>query len=336
MEALPAAHGPLTGALLGRLGGDGRAIDPVTVEVDPRTDDDLHLALYLCYQLHYGGLEGVSDEFEWDPVVLAFRDVLEAAFENALLSDVEVDPPADDRPMVDQLRDVVQRDPGPALASHLQRTATLEQFREFLLHRSTYHLKEADPFTWLIPRLAGGPKAALVQIQADEYGGGDAEWMHSALFAETMAALDLDPSSGPPLARIPGTTLAVTNLLSMFGLHRRLRGQCAGALALFEMTSCVPNRRYGDGLRRLGLGPAATRFFDEHVEADAVHEAVAATDLAGSLATQEDLEWEILFGAHALQATEALAAEQQLAAWTAGRSSLLPASRASRHLAAIR
>jgi hypothetical protein len=197
-------------------------------------------------------------------------------------------------------------------------------------------LKEADPFTWLIPRLAGGPKAALVQIQADEYGGGDAGWMHSSLFAGTMAALDLDPLSGPPLARIPGTTLAVTNLLSMFGLHRRLRGQCTGALALFEMTSCIPNRRYGDGLRRLGLGPDATRFFDEHVEADAVHEAVAATDLAGSLASQEDLGWEILFGAHALQATEALAAEQQLDAWNAGRSSLLPPSRPVRHLAAIR
>jgi hypothetical protein len=202
-------------------------------------------------------------------------------------------------------------------------------------HRSTYHLKEADPFTWLIPRLSGGPKAALVQIQADEYGGGDATWMHSALFSRTMVAFGLDPSAGPPLDRIPGTTLAVTNLLSLFGLHRRLRGQCAGALALFEMTSCIPNRRYGDGMRRLGFDEDATRFFDEHVEADAVHEAVAATDLAGALAAEEDLAWEILFGAHALQATEGLAAAQQSAAWAAGRSSLLPASRTGRHLAAI-
>jgi len=220
------------------------------------------------------------------------------------------------------------------VSGHLQREATLEQFREFLLHRSAYHLKEADPFTWLIPRLSGGPKAALVQIQADEYGGGDAKWMHSALFADTMSALGLDAAAGPPLDRLPGTTLAVTNLLSFFGLHRRLRGQCAGALALFEMTSCIPNRRYGDGLRRLGFGPEETRFFDEHVEADAVHEAVAATDLAGALATHEGLGREILFGAHALQATEGLAAAQQLDAWTAGRSSLLP-GRAARHLAAI-
>ena len=333
METLPAARGPLTDALLDHLRGD-RPVQPLTVELDPRTDDDLHLALYLCYQLHYGGLAGVSDRLEWDPVLLAFRQVLEAAFEDALLAEVEVRPANDARPMVDQLRDIVRSDPSTSVSGHLQREATLEQFREFLLHRSAYHLKEADPFTWLIPRLSGGPKAALVQIQADEYGGGDAKWMHSALFADTMSALGLDAAAGPPLDRLPGTTLAVTNLLSLFGLHRRLRGQCAGALALFEMTSCIPNRRYGDGLRRLGFGPEETRFFDEHVEADAVHEAVAATDLAGALATHEGLGRQILFGAHALQATEGLAAAQQLDAWTAGRSSLLP-GRAARHLAAI-
>jgi len=333
METLPAARGPLTDALLGHLRGE-RPVQPLTVELDPRTDDDFHLALYLCYELHYGGLAGVSDRLEWDPVLLAFRQVLETAFEDALLAEVEVRPANDARPMVDQLRDIVRSDPSTGVSGHLQRAATLEQFREFLLHRSAYHLKEADPFTWLIPRLSGTPKAALVQIQADEYGGGDAKWMHSALFADTMSALGLDAAAGPPLDRLPGTTLAVTNLLSFFGLHRRLRGQCAGALALFEMTSCIPNRRYGDGLRRLGFGPDDTRFFDEHVEADAVHEAVAATDLAGALATQEGLGQEILFGAHALQATEGLAAARQLDAWTAGRSSLLP-GRAARHLAAI-
>ena len=48
-----------------------------------------------------------------------------------------------------------------------------------MLHRSAYHLKEADPFTWAIPRLDGSPKAALVEIQADEYGGGHAARMHA-------------------------------------------------------------------------------------------------------------------------------------------------------------
>ncbi|WP_433221807.1 iron-containing redox enzyme family protein [Dactylosporangium sp. CS-047395] len=50
------------------------------------------------------------------------------------------------------------------------------------------------------------------------------------------------------------------------------------------MTSSLPNRRYGNGLRRLGGNADATRFYDQHVAADAVHEQIAAHDLCGSFA----------------------------------------------------
>ena len=148
--------------------------------------------------------------------------------------------------------------------------------------------------------------------------------MHSQLFADTMSAMGLDPGAGPPVDRLPGTTLATTNLISMFGLHRRLRGALVGHLAGFEMTSCVPNRRYGDGMRRLGYDDRATRFFDEHVEADAAHEAIAAHDLAGALVRDDPaLLEDVLFGAAALLVTERRASETMLSAWSEGRSSLL-------------
>ena len=72
----------------------------------------------------------------------------------------------------------------------------------------------------------------------------------------------------------------------MFGLHRRLRGALVGHLAVFEMTSSIPNRRYANGLRRLGI-PEATRFFDEHVEADASTRTSPRSILAGGLAKQD-------------------------------------------------
>jgi hypothetical protein len=88
------------------------------------------------------------------------------------------------------------------------------------------------------------------------------------------------------------------------------------------MTSSIPNRRYATGLRRLGL-EAATPFFDEHVEADAVHEAVAAVDLAGGLARQEpELTTDILWGARALIELEGRWARTLLSAWEGGRTSL--------------
>ena len=168
----------------------------------------------------------------------------------------------------------------------------------------------------------------MVEIQADEYGGGRADRIHAHLFAKAMTGLGLDATYGAYLDHIPGFTLATVNLMSLLGLHRRWRGAIVGHLALFEMTSSIPNRRYAAGLRRLGIeDPAATEFFDEHVTADAVHEAIAAVDLAGGLARCEpDLAADILWGASALVAVEGRWAGSLLDAWAAGRSSLRPAA----------
>jgi hypothetical protein len=163
----------------------------------------------------------------------------------------------------------------------------------------------------------------MVEVQADEYGGGEPGRMHSELFAKTMRALDLDPSYGAYVGLLPASTLATVNLISLFGLRRRWRGALVGHLAAFEITSPGPNSRYARGLRRLGLGPEATEFYDEHVEADSVHENIAAYDLAGGLARQEpQLGGDILFGVRSLLLTEKRFVAHILDAWERGVSSL--------------
>ena len=78
--------------------------------------------------------------------------------------------------------------------------------------------------------------------------------------------------------------------------------------------------------RRLGYGEDACLFFDVHVVADAVHESVAAVDLAGGLAKQDPrLGADILWGARALLEIDGDWARHTLAAWEQGRSSLRPA-----------
>jgi hypothetical protein len=328
MLELPSARGPLSELLLARLatGPPGAPASPsLTFATDPLTDDDLQLALYLCYELHYRGLPGVDERWEWDPALLRWRATLERAFEQALRATVPATAPPDDPADMDvALRAVADAGDGPSLSRHLETRGTLEELREFLVHRSAYQLKEADPHTWAIPRLGGAAKAALVEIQADEYGGGRPERMHAELFAVAMSELGLDRRYGAYVDVLPGVTLATVNLMSLCGLHRRLRGALVGHLALFEMTSSLPNRRYGNALRRLGFAAPATDFFDEHVAADAVHENVAAVDLAGGLARAEpELAADILWGASALMAVEGRWAEHLLSAWAAGRSSLL-------------
>jgi len=317
--ALPEPRGAVTELLLDAL---ARPAGPVpAAAVDDACEDDLQLALYLCYELHYRGLPGVDERWEWAPSLLALRGALERRFEEALRRDVPV--PETGAPMDVALRAIEAADDAPSLSRHLERGGTLQHYLEFVAHRSAYQLKEADPHSWALPRLTGRPKAAMVEIQADEYGGGDPDRIHAALFARAMQALGLDSRYGAYVDHIPGVTLATVNLMSMFGLHRRLRGAIVGHLALFEMTSSIPNRRYANGLRRLGFGGEATAFYDEHVVADAVHENIAAVDLAGGLARQDPaLEPDILWGAAALIELEGRFARHLLDSWAGDRNSL--------------
>jgi hypothetical protein len=338
---LPAARGLLSSAVRAALRGTaptdglpGRAAAAVrarTGEGDVLTDDDLQVSLHMLQELHYRGYAGVEPDLEWDAGVVTARRTLERALERDLRAVTRDEvgtvlrglrgAGADD--VCAALFDVAAADRGPGLAAHLDRHGTPGQVREFLVHRSVYQLKEADPHSWAIPRLTGRAKAALVEVQADEYGGGSADRMHSALFATTMRALGLDDAEGRYVDDVPAATLATVTAMSTFGLNRSLRGAVAGHLAALEMTSSIPNRRYGNALRRLGAPAEALWFFDEHVEADAVHEQVAGRDLAGGLAEQEpELLPDVVLGAVACVELDARWAAQVLAAWDADRSSL--------------
>jgi Iron-containing redox enzyme len=327
---LPKPRGPLSAALSADL-TSGTTLDPATLATaetlaaaptDPLTDEDLQLSLAICYELHYRGFDGVDDGWEWQPDLLRLRALLEARHLGALRSLVP-EMPVTDEPIDQQLLAVIAADDGPSLSRHLARHGTLEQWREYLTVRSVYHLKEGDPHTWAIPRLSGRSKAAMVEIQADEYGGGSAERMHSRLFAGMMRDLDLDAGYGALWDDAPAVAFTSVNTMSLFGLHRGLRGACLGHLAAVEMTSSEPSRRYSSGLRRLGLGDGTTVFYDEHVEADAVHEQIASVDMCGSLVAEEPaLAGDVLFGAQCSLALDGLVAVHLLDAWQAGRSAL--------------
>ena len=272
----PEPRGPLsTAVLLALQQPSGSLIQiPSVVGIDALADDDLQLALYLCYELHYRGLVGADPGWEWDPGLLGLRAVLERAFLDRLHEEIG---PLDLSVAMFEVpwSELIVGESGPSLSTFLLESGTLGQLREFCVHRSAYQLKEADPHTFAIPRLCGDAKAAMVEIQHDEYGNGDGDEMHSTLFAATMTALHLDPVYGVYVDRLPGTTLATVNLASMFGLHRRWRAALVGHLAVFEMTSVEPMGRYSRALARMGIGPEGRRFYDVHVAADARHGIIA-------------------------------------------------------------
>lgn len=321
---LPSARGPLSAAVVTFL-SDGwplPAPEPSLGTIDVLTDDDFHLALWCCYEMHHHGFEGVDDDLEWSPELLMFRSSLERVFEQALRDEHRPDSvPAD--PAV-AIR-VIGEWAAPPLSSTMARLGTLDQLREFAIHRSAYQLKEADAHTFGLPRLHGPGRSAMIEIQTDEYGSGAPGEAHCELFADAMRELGLDDTFGHYVEVLPGSTLATDNLVEMFALNRRLRGALVGHLALFEVTSVAPMSRYLSAAIRLGDLPAVERFYEVHVEADAHHGQLAITSMVeGFLSTEPDMAADVVFGAAALSRVESRFARHLMRSWADGQSSLRP------------
>jgi hypothetical protein len=317
---LPASRGPLSATAFDTLRGlPGRQTGATAVAQADPYGDDLQLALYCCYELHYRGFTGVPAELEWDPRLLQLRRQLEEVFLAALRAEV---PGGADVPVeIDAL--LVEAPDAGGVSHYLRRCGQLWQLREYVAHRSLYHLKEADPQAWVIPRLGGPAKAALVTVEHDEYGAGNPRRMHAQLFADMMTELGLCAQYGAYLDAAPAATLAEVNFMSLCGLHRGLRGALIGQFATVELTSSPGSDRLVRAMRRLGCGPAAVEFYAEHVEADAAHEQLVRHGvLTPLLAAEPELAADVVFGMQAATLLADRFSELLVGRWTAGQPTL--------------
>ncbi|WP_229904782.1 iron-containing redox enzyme family protein [Lentzea cavernae] len=301
------------------LSGDpvGRPI--AFTDADPY-GEDLTIALHTLYELHYGGFDGVNPAWEWDPELLRLRAQVERVFLDALRSDVDGDDDLDAN--LDAL--LVEHVPGSGVSHHLRDDGTWEQMCEYFAHRSVYHHKEADPHAWVIPRLRGRAKAALVAVEFDEFGGGKADRMHSRLYADLLEGAGMSSEYLHYLDDVPAPAIAIVNMMSLFGLHRSLRGALVGHFAAAEITTAPSAHRMAQALARMDADPRCAEFFTEHIEADAVHEQIMRNDVIGSLLEQEpSLRADVVFGIQATEHLESRLAGHLLSSWSADESSLL-------------
>ncbi len=324
--ALPAAHGPLSTAVRQALAGPPLRDRLVRLNASVHDSDpyglDLQLALYMCYELHYRGFSGVDPTWEWNPALLALRGELERVFLAGVRHDVgTIDPTHTAEAEMAAL--AIEPTDGCGPSYHLRDAGTWQQMREYFVHRSLYHLKEGDPHAWVIPRLMGGAKAAFVAVEFDEYGAGQGPRLHQQFFADLMCAAGLDSTYLGYLDAVPAESLSVVNLMSLFGLHRLLRGAAIGHFASTEITSPPGSRRMVDALRRMGAPQACVGFYAEHVEADAVHEQVVRLDVVDDLVAREpNLDRDVVFGMRAHAVVENRLADNIMASWKLGQTSL--------------
>jgi hypothetical protein len=323
---LPQPRGPISHGVV-RLLKDDRD-EPAALtggDEGDLQDDDLQLALWMLFELHYRGFADVPAGREWDLDLLRLRAELQERLEQELRSrtatavaEALTVPEAD---FPERLTALIDAADGPSVAGYLQRDATRDQVVDFMRQRSIYHLKESDPYSFVLPRLEGAPKTALAELQYDEYGAGLPHRLHQTMFGDALEGCGLDREYGAYIDQASALTLATSNVASLFALQRRLRGAALGHFAAFESTSSVPCRKIARGIRRVGLPDVVAAYFDEHVEADAVHEQVAVRHICGALVEQEPaLAEDVLFGAAACLAVDALAGERLLASWASSDS----------------
>lgn len=310
--------------------GDGPGPAPWNSSGSVLDDDDFQISLWMLYELHYDGFEDVQrSDAEWDPTLLDVRRGLELQFETALRQAVaeHFSEMMADEDGIDGLETLIGGFGGESVAGHLQKHGTPDQIREVLAQRSVLQLKEADPYSWVIPRLPGATKVALVELLFDEYGAGRAERLHQELYASTMSEAGLDPDRYAYIDLVCPQILAVANAVTFLGLHGRLRGAAMGHLAAFESTSSIPSRQYATAMRKAGFSDAAAFYFDEHAEADAIHEQLAIRGVCGSLLEQHpSLAQDILFGAATCLVLDERFGRVLLGAWNEG-SALIDAAR---------
>jgi hypothetical protein len=325
LPTLPTPCGPISEAVVRALTAPpGRRPVPRASTVrgvrDPLTDRDFQLALWMLYEMHYRGFDGVDPFLEWDPLVLAARRSLEMVFERALRELAEPDEglATDADEVTTALVRVTIDGAEPQVAAFLAREATEQQFRDYLAQRAVFHLRESDAQCFLLARLAGPAKTALAEVQYDEFGAGRSERLHADLFARGLAALGMPTDITTYAEQAHPTVLTTVNAISMLNLHRRLRGAAAGHFAAFEATSSIPCKLIAEGAQRLGLPAEIIDYYSEHVEADAVHEQIAIHDLCGSLVSDDPtLGPDVLLGASICLGVDALAGEALLEAWGA-------------------
>src|SRR5258708_5792708 len=121
---LPRPRGPISEILLPALTAKpGRIGEMPSFNGDPLTDDDLHLALYVCYEIHYRGFDGVDPRWEWEPFLLGFRRQLEAQFEAAAVLHFRDQSWDESSDVKDELNKIAEW-PGPPLSRYMRDRAS--------------------------------------------------------------------------------------------------------------------------------------------------------------------------------------------------------------------
>ena len=289
---------------------------------DALAGEEVPLALYCLYELHYRGFAGVSDDWEWDATCLELRRRLERASLRELRYEVFLSYGIEKMHAADVLMELstLTNDTARLRSALMTTDATDAQTQELTLLRS------------FLPTDSSAVPTGSVAHQRNQATAGERHTTSRPLIhpswapagAELFGAVSEEHLLGSGkvenLELVPSATLSNLNVARMFILHRRWRAALAGHVTQQILHA---EAHTGDLASYESEGGVTDRHRWAKVHVDAVaHVAVLDQLIGGVLADEPALSDDVVFGARAYAYLETTFVTRVLSAWVNGRSSL--------------
>jgi hypothetical protein len=171
-----------------------------------------------------------------------------------------------------------QNDPlFPWLAEH----ASLPQMTWFLTQEAAGEAGFDDLVAMTQVKLPARAKLEMARNYWDEMGRGKLGGMHGPMLEALTRELRI-----PADNCVVADSLALGNLMTAFATSRHLAFHSVGALGVIELTAPGRAAQVNAGLKRLGVGGSARRYFALHATLDVQHSIAWNREVLGTLVSE--------------------------------------------------
>ncbi len=173
--------------------------------------------------------------------------------------------------LVSMLRELLrceEADP-PECDRYLAEQATLEQFKIVVAEFAVDGLVESQAHLPIIPRLPAKSRMAVFRVLIDEFGCGNNEQEHSALYRKLLTELGMPTELGHYVATVNDESFAYVNLFHWLAARAPAPEYFLGAYAYFESSVRYVFKSFTAASERLGI--RNSQYYTEHLYIDSFH-----------------------------------------------------------------
>ncbi|MGB6162098.1 MAG: iron-containing redox enzyme family protein [Pseudonocardiaceae bacterium] len=151
----------------------------------------------------------------------------------------------------------------------LAEDASLEQFKVVVAEFAVDGLVESQSHLAIIPRLPAKARMAVFRVLVDEFGCGNDEQEHAALYRDLVAELAMPTELEHYVGLAGEPSFAYVNLFYWLAARAPATEYFLGAYAYFESSVLYAYRCYAAAAERLGI--VSRKYYTEHLYIDTFH-----------------------------------------------------------------